>query len=153
MGQGGPTRRFRGNVGIFFVPLNTKWKHQVRIITDPDSKRCIGSDSSQPEYSGSGCSEDCTSITPLVSSCSKPSDNSWEVPTNGYLLYRSKLTDYTTTTHYRQCRDRKEHFYLDFPTPVQHGTILVTLNEALHDQLPPFKIYGLENSGREEMIW
>ena len=147
MGQGAPTPRFRGNVGIFFVPLNTKWKHQVRIITDPDSKRCIGTDS------GSGCSENCASITPLVSSCSKPSDNIREVPTNGILLYRSSLTDYTTTTHYRQCRDRKEHFYLPFSTPLQHGTILVTLNEALHDQLPPFKFYGLENSGREEMIW
>ena len=103
---------------------------QVRIIQDPDSKRCAH-----------GCSDNCTSTTPLVSSCGKASEYTWG--TDGDLLYRARINDLS------QCQDKKEHFYLP---ALQHGTILVKVVGLVLNPVPPFKFYGLENSGRVEMI-
>ena len=119
-----------------FVCPPMKRKNQVRIIQDPESKRC-----------SRGCCDD-GSTAPKVSKCSKASesDSTTGIETDGYPV---SLSTVRAREVYESCLDKRVNFYPPSPRPLDHGQVLVNIFGDINGQ-PPFKIYGPEDSGKVE---
>ena len=82
----------------------------------------------------------------MVSQCSKASESDLTdgIQTDGYPV----VTSAARSTTDDDCLDKRVNLYLPFPRPLDHGMVLVKIFEEI-DDLPPFKIYGPEDSGKQ----
>ena len=125
---------------------------QVRKIQDPKSKR-----------SSRGCWDDDRRSNPnlgpqlwaQVSECSKLGPlniQSGKMHADGYSVAATTVSG----SEYTNCPNKKANFYVSnilfiFKRTFDHGQVLVNLFGGIDN--PPFKIYGLEDSGKKCRIF
>ena len=86
----------------------------------------------------------------MVSQCSKASESDLTagIETDGYPV---SLSNVRAREVYENCLDKRVNLYLPFPRPLDHGMVLVKIFKEI-DELPPFKIYGPEDSGKQARV-